>query len=176
MNITSFFRAMARAAVATLLVASAGAALAYDWADGFSLQKKEGDEYALIVSPYTRHFTYDPKHAHVWLVGIERERADKSLAGIAFFNNSFGQPSTYIFPWGMTFHELLGQPQLYAKVTAGLLYGYRGEYKNKVPFNYEGFSPAIVPAIGWELGDGFQLQANLLGFNGMMFQVTMPLK
>lgn len=178
MNIYHFARALLRAATAIALIASAGAASAgdYDFADGFNLQKKEGDQYSLLVSPYTRHFTYDPKHAHVWLVGIERERADNSLSGIAFFNNSFGQPSLYFFPWGKTFHELLGHPQLYAKITAGLLYGYRGEYKNKVPFNYEGFSPGIVPAIGWDLGEGFQVQANLLGFNAMMFQLTLPLK
>lgn len=151
-------------------------ASAYDWTDGFDLQKKEGDQYSLLVSPYTRHFTVDPRHAHVWLLGLERERADKSLAGFAVFHNSFGQLSTYLFPWGRRYPEFLGQPRLYAKVTAGLLYGYRGEFKDKVPFNHAGFSPGIVPAIGWDLGDGFQVQANLLGFNGMMLQLTLPLK
>lgn len=169
---------MFRAAVASMLVisAGAGAAPAYDWNDGLNLQKKEGDQYALIFSPYTRHFTEDGSHSHVWLIGVERERADHALAGAAFFTNSFGQPSAYIYPWGKTFHELLGQPQLYAKLTAGVIYGYRGEHKDKIPFNQLGIAPAIVPAIGWDLGDGFQLQGNLLGFNGMMFQLTLPLK
>ena len=112
----------------------------------------------------------------MWLVGIERERADGSLAGIAYFSNSFGQPSGYYFPWGKSYHEFLGQPQLTAKVTAGVLYGYTGIYKDKVPFNHGGFSPAIVPALAWELGDGFQVQANMLGFNGMMIQLTLPLQ
>jgi hypothetical protein len=176
MNFNRFISAMTRSAVAAALFVFAGAASAYDWADGFNLQKKDGDQYALIVAPYTRHFTEDSKHKYVWLVGIERERADQSLAGVAFFSNSFGQPSTYIFPWGMNYHNFLGQSQLTAKITAGLLYGYRGEYKDKVPFNHNGFSPAIVPGLAWELGDGFQAQANLLGFNGMMFQLTLPLK
>ncbi len=178
MNIHSIAGATMRVAVTFLLVAFAGTASAdrYDFADGFNPQKKEGDEYSLIVSPYTRHFTYDPKHAYVWLVGIERERKDNSLAGVSFFSNSFGQPSAYFYPWGMKYHELFGQPQLYAKLTAGLLYGYRGEYKNKVPFNFEGFSPGIVPALGWDLGEGFEVQANLLGFNAMMFQLSLPLK
>jgi hypothetical protein len=178
MNIHSTVGAKIRAAVAFLLFAFAGAASAdsYDFADGFNPQKKAGDQYALIASPYTRHFTYDPKHAYVWMVGIERERADHSLAGIAFFSNSFGQPSAYFYPWGMTYRELLGHPQLYAKITAGVLYGYTGEYKNKVPFNYGGFSPGIVPSLGWDLGEGFEVQANLLGFNGMMLQLSLPLK
>ena len=176
MNIFRFRRALARAALFATSFLIVGTASAYDWTDGFSLQKKEGDQYAVIVSTYTRHYNEDPEHRHVWLVGLERERKDGSLAGIAYFSNSFGQPSAYIFPWGKSYREFLGQPQLTAKLTAGLLYGYVGKYEGKVPFNHDGFSPAIVPALAWELGDGFQVQANMLGFNGMMFQLTLPLQ
>ena len=176
MNITQFRRAFTRAALAAASFLVAGPASAYDWTDGFSLQKKEGDQYAAIVSPYTRHYNEDPEHRHVWLVGIERERMDGSLAGVAYFNNSFGQSSAYIFPWGKTYRQFLGHPQLTAKLTAGMLYGYVGKYEDKVPFNHNGFSPAIVPALAWELGDGFQVQANMLGLNGMMFQFTLPLQ
>ena len=150
--------------------------LADDWLDGFSLEKKAGDRYALTFSPYTRHFSNNPEHKHVWLLGIERERKNDSVAGIAFFNNSFGQHSLYYYPWGVSYRNLLGEPQLYAKLTAGLLYGYRGQYEDKVPLNYNGFSPGIVPALGWDLGDGFGLQANFLGFNAVMIQLALPLK
>ena len=175
MKNSNFFRAMARVVVIAALSLSAGAAAAYDWLDGFSLDKKDKDQYALTVSPYTRHYNEDPEHSHVWLVGLERERSDGSLAGIAYFSNSFGQPSAYYYPFGMAYREFLGVPQLTAKVTAGLLYGYTGKYQDKVPFNYEGFSPGIVPSLGWELGDGFQVQANMLGFNALMIQFTLPL-
>ncbi len=176
MTISGIRRALTCAALFIVSIMMTGTASAYDWLDGFSVKKKEGDQYALLVSPYTRHYNEDPEHSHVWLVGIERQRTDGSLAGIAYFSNSFGQPSGYYFPWGMAYREFLGLPQLTAKVTAGVLYGYTGIYKDKVPFNYGGFSPAIVPALAWELGDGFQLQANMLGLNGMMFQLTLPLQ
>ena len=176
MNFTQSRRALVRVAFLAASFLIAGNASAYDWLDGFSLQKKEGDQYALIVSPYTRHYHEDPEHKRVWLVGLERERADGSVAGIAYFSNSFGQSSAYIFPWGKSYRQFLGQPQLTAKLTAGMLYGYVGKYEDKVPFNHNGFSPAIVPALAWELGDGFQVQANMLGLNGMMLQFTLPLQ
>ena len=150
--------------------------LAYDWSDGFNVEKKEGDRYGLILSPYTYHFDPSDEHKHVWLIGIEREREDFSLAGISYFSNSFGQPSAYISPWGKIYRNLLDQPQLYAKLTAGLLYGYRGKYEDKVPLNYNGFSPAIVPALGWETAGRFQTQINFLGLNAIMLQLTFPLR
>jgi hypothetical protein len=146
------------------------------WTDGFSLRHEDTDRRALIFSPYTRHFSPSPEHEDVWLVGIERERENGLVAGAAFFTNSFGQPSMYYYPWGIVYRNIAGEPQLYAKVTAGLLYGYTGKYQHKVPFNYHGFSPGIVPALGWDLGDGFELQANLLGLAGLMLQLSLPLK
>ena len=146
-------------------------AQAYDWGDGFDLSSKSGDRLNLLVSPYTAHFHPSDEHEHVWLVGLERERANGALAGAAFFSNSFGQESAYIFPW-----NVLDQPKLYVKWTAGLLYGYTGKYEHKVPLNHGGFSPAIVPAMGWEFSSGHQIQLNLLGLNGMMLQFTQPLK
>ncbi len=153
-----------------------GAAFAYDWKDGFDLQAKPGDRYGLMYSPYTAHFHPSPEHEYVWLVGVERERADAQLAGIALFSNSFGQPSAYIFPWGKVYRDVFERPGLFVKLTAGLLYGYRGRYEDKVPFNYEGFSPAIVPAVGWEYGRRFQAQVNLLGANAVMLQFTFGLR
>lgn len=137
---------------------------------------RKGDRNALIFSPYTLHFSPSSEHQHVWLVGIERERENGLVAGAAFFTNSFGQPSLYYYPWGAVYRGLGGNPQLYAKLTAGLLYGYTGKYENKVPFNHSGFSPGIVPALGWDLGDGFEVQANMLGFAGLMVQLSLPLK
>ncbi len=147
-----------------------------DWGDGFNLSKKEGDQYNFLVSPYAQHFHPSPNHKHVWLVGVERERADQSLAGAAFFSNSFGQPSVYLYPWGQTYRDLLGQSQLYVKWTAGLLYGYRKPYENKVPFNHNGFSPAIIPAIGWEFENKYTVQLNFLGLNGAMLQFSLPVR
>ena len=151
-------------------------ALAYDWTDGFDLSSKSGDRWSLIASPYTYHFHPSDNHKTVWLIGAERERADGSITGAAFFSNSFGQDSGYFFPWGQMHRGVLGQPQMYAQWTAGILYGYRGKYQHKVPANYEGFSPAIVPALGWEFDSKQRVQVNLLGLNAVMFQFTQPFK
>lgn len=151
------------------------AALAYDWASGFDLAAKEGDRYRLILSPFTHHYNDSDEHKDVWLVGVFREREDGSVAGAAFFKNSFGQPSAYIYPFGKIYRGVFDQPRLYAKLTAGLLYGYRGRFEDKVPFNSNGFSPGIVPAIGWEHASGHQAQINFLGNSAVMFQLSVPL-
>ena len=170
---------LARLVGASLALAGTLAALpaqAYDWGDGFDLSSKPGDRINLIASPYTAHFHPSDEHKYVWLLGLERERADGAIAGAAFFSNSFGQDSTYIFPWGEIYRNVFDKPQLYVKWTAGLLYGYTGKYEHKVPLNHNGFSPAIVPALGWEFSSKQQIQVNLLGLNGVMLQFTQPLK
>ena len=172
----SLFSRLPLAVLALAALLSISPAQAYDWGDGFDLSSKAGDRLNLIASPYTAHFHPSDEHEHVWLVGVERERADGALAGAAFFNNSFGQESGYLFPWGEIYRNVFDQPQMYVKWTAGLLYGYRGKYEHKVPFNHGGFSPAIVPALGWEFSSKQQIQLNLLGFNGLMLQFTQPLK
>lgn len=65
--------------------------------------------------------------------------------------------------------ELLGSDSLYFKLSGGILCGYRGRFKDKVPFNVGGFSPAIIPAIGWRLTPGDAIQAAVLGKAGVTF-------
>jgi len=157
------------------LLAQSSSSLAFSWTDGFNLAQKEGDRYSLIFSPLTHHFNHSDEHEHVWMVGGFRERSDGGITGAVFFNNSFGQPSTYIYPFGKIYRGLFSQPKLYAKVTAGLLYGYVGQYKNKVPYNKNGFSPGFVPALGWQHEGGYQSQINLLGTAGIMLQFSIPI-
>lgn len=173
---TSFFARLAGAWLTAGVLLSVSPAQAYDWGDGFNLSSKSGDRLNLIASPYTAHFHPSDEHEYVWLLGVERERADGALAGAAYFSNSFGQESGYIFPWGEIYRNVFDHPHMYVKWTAGLLYGYRGKYENKVPLNHGGFSPAVVPALGWEFSSKQQIQLNMLGLNGVMLQFTQPLK
>jgi hypothetical protein len=57
----------------------------------------------------------------------------------------------------------------------GVVYGYKHPYENKIPFNYNGFAPAIIPAIGWTLPSGFSTQVNILGNSGLMLQFSKEL-
>ena len=165
--------------VTALCLVLSGPALAdntadVSWKDGFSLDVRDGDRLSFMYSPFTHHFDPSPEHRYVWLVGVERERADQRLSGITYFSNSFGQPSTFIYPWGRNYPNLGGVEGLFVKWSAGLMYGYVDQYENKVPLNVNGFSPAIIPSIGYERA-GISTQINLLGTAGLMWQISVPL-
>ncbi len=128
--------------------------------------------WQLSISPYTDHFRHSPDHKSVWAVGLERGFADNTLVGAFGFSNSFGQPSAYLY-YGWLFPKVFpAAPALYIKVTAGLLYGYVSPFDDKVPLNYNGFSPAIIPALGWQFDDKWSAQVNLLGTAAVMFMVN----
>jgi len=139
--------------------------------------------YSLMFSPYTIHFNPSPEHRHVWLVGLERREPPNAVAGAAFFSNSFGQPSVFLYPFGKTYPgpirvaSVTAVPeQWYVKWAAGLLYGYKGAYEDKVPFNRDGLSPGIIVSLGRNITEQSQVQLNLLGVNGLMFQLSTRIK
>ena len=127
-----------------------------------------------MFSPLTYHFSEDPEHKPVVMVGLEREYPNGKLDGVSFFDNSFGQPTIYLFPWGGVYKSIGGIEHLSFKWTAGLLYGYRAPYENKVPLNFKGLSPAVIPAIAYEFKPGWSAQVNILGTAGLMFQLNAP--
>jgi hypothetical protein len=137
---------------------------------------KESARWYLTLSPYTKHYYPKPIHKYVWLSGIERYDADNSFMGAAFFNNSFGQPSVYLYPWGQVYPNFWGYEKLTAKWSAGLIYGYVDPWEHKVPLNYNGFSPGFVPALSWKLGSGYEAQVSFPGGAGLMFHVQVPLR
>ena len=124
--------------------------------------------WELVVAPFTHHWHKDAEHRHVVLLGLERTAADGSTVGGALFSNSFGQVSAYAY-YGHEWDELLGTGSLYFKLSGGIIYGYRGRFKDKVPFNVGGFSPAIIPALGWRLTPRDAIQAAVLGKAGVTF-------
>jgi hypothetical protein len=125
-------------------------------------------------SPLTYHYSEDPEHKPVVMVGLEREHPNAKVDGLALFTNSFGQPTIYIYPWGRTYKSIFGLEHLSFKWTAGLLYGYRQPYENKVPLNFKGLSPVLIPALAYEFAPGWSAQVNILGAAGLMFQLNKP--
>ncbi|OIQ64814.1 hypothetical protein GALL_536350 [mine drainage metagenome] len=155
-----------------LIVAQlAGPALA---APDFITHWTQGNEVRWQFSPLTYHYSEDPNHKRVVMIGLERQHADASIDGAAFFTNSFGQPTLYIYPWGHTYQPMDGAKQLSLKWTAGFLYGYRAPYEDKVPLNFRGLSLALIPAVVYELNDGWRGQVNILGTAGLMFELSKP--
>lgn len=96
------------------------------------------------------------------------------LAGAALFENSFGQPTQYVYG-GYRFRPLEELQPLYLKVTAGLVHGYTGQYQNKIPFNNSGIAPVIIPSVGYCLSR-FCSELVIFGAAGALvtFGVTIP--
>ena len=125
------------------------------------------NRWLLQTSIYTRHFHPDVQHVnHQRLVNLEYQRADDWLAGAAFFRNSFGQPSEYLY-LGKLWRPFSEQA-VHVKLTGGLLHGYRGEFRDKIPFNKSGVAPVLLPSIGYSTRR-FTSEFILFGTNGLMF-------
>ena len=132
-----------------------------------------GDEAApayrseITFSPYTLHWKHNTNHKPVVLVAWDEQLPGDRFCGLSLFSNSFGQPSVYLYA-GQRFNRVLGLSHLFVKFTAGILYGYVEPYKNKVPLNHNGFSPAIIPSVGYQLSLKDSVQIQILGTAGVM--------
>ena len=133
------------------------------------------DRFYLETSLYTHHFSYDPAHVDKQkLILGEWNITEQWLVGASFFDNSFGQPTQYVYGgWRYRPFEQL-QP-FYIKLSAGLVHGYKDPYQNKIPFNHSGVAPAIVPSVGYCF-NRFCSELVLFGGAGMLVTlgVTIP--
>ncbi|MFE1572588.1 hypothetical protein ACFIQG_12290 [Comamonas odontotermitis] len=137
-------------------------------------------------APYTYHFSdakkehdYEPddeKHKYVWLVNAEKQLDERQVAGFAYFSNSFGQPSQYAY-YGWQFRPLSGTPQLFFKITGGVIHGYKYPYHKKIPLNNKnGWGLTAIPALGWNFDEHWGAQLNLLGKSALMFQLNYSIR
>ena len=102
------------------------------WLPSFEL------EHVLVqTSLYTRHFNSNPDHTNQQnLISVELYNPNRWLAGTAWFKNSFDQPTWYFyvgreFPlWRPSDHVTVR-----AKLTAGLVRGYKDERQDNIPLN-----------------------------------------
>jgi len=137
-------------------------------------QTDRSEGWDLSFSPYTLHFHPSSDHKPVVSIGLVKALEGNWNAGGSIFSNSFGQPSAYLFV-GQRYVNPFGWDKWYLQWNAGLLYGYVGEYKDKVPFNYKGFSPGFVPSLGYQFTDKIYGELDLLGNSALMFTVVFPL-
>jgi hypothetical protein len=120
------------------------------------------------TSYYTRHYSPDPRHLNDQrLVNFERLIGNDNLYGAAFFDNSFNQPSQYVYV-GRRWRPFESAEIVHVKLTAGVLHGYKGEFQDKIPFNGRGIAPAILPAVGIS-GNRFATEVVLFWTAGAMF-------
>ena len=86
--------------------------------------------------------------------------------GAVYFRNSFYQDSVYAYVGKRWFWKERDNG-LYLKLTGGPLYGYRGQYEHKVPFNHHGLGVAVIPGIGYQYR-AFDAQIVILGTAALM--------
>ncbi len=134
-----------------------------------------GDYWRLMGSPYTIHYGSDPEHEPVYMIGLERQRSNGWVWGGTYFSNSFGQPSGYVYV-GEKVIGFSRWDKLFFQWTAGVMYGYKDPYEDKVPFNVNGFSPGVTASLGWQFTREFSVQAIALGTAGLMFQFAFDLR
>jgi len=117
---------------------------------------------------------YDPDEDHEGariFASLEAVKANNWSYGLALFNNSFNQFSQYLY--GAKTWNFHGRFEgFHAKITAGLIHGYKDEFKDKIPNNDTGIAPAIIPGIGYKKGR-FGGDVFILGISGLLFTVGM---
>ncbi len=135
------------------------------------------DRFFLETSIYTWHFHYDPAHvSNSKLILGEWNITEQWLVGASYFLNSFGQPSEYIYGgWRVRPIDEGPWHPLYFKVSAGLVHGYKDQYRDKIPFNHSGIAPAVIPSMGYCFGRVCP-EIVIFGTAGMMLNigVTIP--
>ncbi len=132
------------------------------------------DLVELNLSPVTVHFTPSSEHKNVGLLGISKVDADGTVVSGAVFSNSFGQPCATV-QWGQRYLAPLGFNRWYWQWTVGPVYGYVAPYNHKVPLNYKGLSPVVIPSLGYQLNQQFSAQFTLLGNSALMVQLAYQL-
>jgi uncharacterized membrane protein len=101
------------------------------------------------TSVATQHFhPSSTQNNHQDLLNLEWNYRDNLVVGGAWFRNTFEQPTKLVY-WGAKFHPVASVPDAYVKVVGGLLHGYKGEYRDKIPFNGSGTAPVVLPAVGY---------------------------
>jgi len=145
------------------------------WAQTIPTSVDQDVKLSFQFSPYTRHHSHNEAHKNVVMVGLEREHPNGKLDGLTLFSNSFGQESFFLYPWGGVYHDVGDINRLSFKWTAGLLYGYKDPYEDKVPLNSNGFSPGLIAALAYKLQSGWSIQMDMLGGAGLMFQINKEL-
>ena len=83
--------------------------------------------WRLALGPFTQHLHDKPEYEYVWSVAIERQRDDGWMYGASYFSNSFGQACGYLYV-GEQVTQLFEVRELFFQWSAGLIYGYKGEY------------------------------------------------
>lgn len=130
----------------------------------------DGDRVMLQFGPYVAHRVHNSDH-NQWphLLGAEWESPSHWLGGASVFKNSYYQHAAYLYA-GRRWFLRPDQQGFYAKISAGLVLGYREPYEDRLPVNDNGLGAGLVPALGYQLGRA-NAQIVFLGVAGVALTV-----
>lgn len=137
------------------------------WAKEAPPEPETGQKWTFTFSPIVYHWKYNATHKDAFVFALERRVSGNRFCGLSLFRNSFGQASGYLYA-GQRWDNLLGNPNWSLKVSAGVIYGYTGAEADKVPFDYNGFSPAIIPSLVYHLDPQQSVDLMVLGTAGLV--------
>lgn len=128
----------------------------------------DGDRVMLEFGPYVWHRLNNEDH-NQWprLVGVEWESGSHWLLGADAFRNSYYQRAAYVYVGKRWFLDQVN-PNLYVKLSAGLVYGYKDPFEDRLPVNDNGYGLGVVPALGYQFGRA-HAQIVLLGTAAVTF-------
>lgn len=144
--------------------------------------------FKVHTSLWTTHFNPKPEHNNTQrLLGLEwygddfdetewqqnRDGLGRAapFIGAAWFRNSFNQRTIYAYTgFRQDLRTYDNGVQAYAKLTGGFIHGYRGEYRDRIPMNKIGTSPAIVPMFGVH-HNSTHLELVVFGASGVMINI-----
>lgn len=123
--------------------------------------------WSMTLGHRVMHYRDDPEHhERPGLIALDYSPAETDVfIGGATFLNSFRQRSTYAYA-GKRYGAM--DSPFYLQLTAGLLSGYRGEHRDKIPLNRFGVAPAVIPSVGFE-HNGYRGEVFVLGNSGLLF-------
>jgi hypothetical protein len=135
-------------------------------ADASAAPAADPDE--LVFAAYSFHTHYNPAHRPVFLVGYDHYLPGSWFCGASVFRNSFGQPSAYVFVGKVWDEFWSAHPRWSFALTGGILWGYKGQFKDQVPLNFHGYSPGVIPDLGYRLTDRDRLHLYTGGLEAFM--------
>ena len=136
----------------------------------WELYDSEKDDLYIMAGTYTHFNDSDDHEGPAVLTSFEIVKPNQHFYGIALFNNSFGQFSQYIF-YGKEYRFDKTFQGLRAKVSGGVIFGYRDEHDDELIFNKElGFAPVILPGIGFQR-NRFGVDLYLLADAGLLLGI-----
>lgn len=125
------------------------------------------DRFTLTYSPFMYHFKPRKDHNNYPnFVSVEWDRDRRLDLGAGYFNNSYDQPSAYLYAYKRWNYGDSDQ-HFYSKVTAGALLGYVGKHEDRIPVNWNGFGLGVIPTVGYQYRR-VSTQVVLLGISAFM--------